>query len=199
MNPKRGGFRYFVYIEPVIRAPLVKTYGFPILTIAAIAIFALFAIKPTVETILTLQKDLANQKEILASATIKSENLSKGITNYRQIDQEKLSKIQTAIPDNPRLQTIINTLEEAAKIPQASVSAIQFQSTEYEKAPNSLNTLKEVGFTYNIEGSFNSLKQILQTLQTASRLITIEGVTLNKLEGSNNLLMSVLGKAYYLK
>ena len=198
MNPKKES-RYFTYIEPVIKIPIIKTYGFPILTTAAIAIFTLFAIKPTVETILSLQKDLENQKQILVRATEKSENLSKGITNYRSIDPGKLSKVQTLLPDNPKVQSVIEVLEESAKIPQASVSAIQFQPLSFEKNSKSINSLEEIQFTYNIEGSFSTLSSILQKLQSAPRLISIDSVTINKLEGSNNLLMNVLGKAYYIK
>lgn len=200
MNPKKRSFRYYTYIEPVIKAPFVKSYGFPILTIVAVAIFAVFAIKPTVETIVSLQKDLANQEEILAKATKKSGDLSAAVTNYRAIENQKLASIQTSIPDNPKVQSIISSLEGAAKVPQASISAIQFQPISYIKSQDLAKMgLSEVQFTYNIEGTFDSLKRVLQNLGTSQRLITIDIITINKLEGGKGLLMSVVGKAYYLK
>lgn len=198
MNTQKRQFRYSTYIEPVIKPPIVKTYGFPILTTVAIITFLLFAIKPTVETILTLQKDLSNQKQILSKATKKSEALSVAITNYRLIDTQKLSTIASLVPDNPGIQTIITSLENAARVPEASISAIQFQPISYEKLNNSTNTLSEIQFTYNIEGTFASLKKVLQNLGSSTRLIIINSVNINKLERSGGLLMSISGKTYYL-
>ena len=46
--------RYFTYIQPVFRAPSVKTYGAPILTIITMTIFILFAISEGVKVLLPI-------------------------------------------------------------------------------------------------------------------------------------------------
>ncbi len=190
--------RYFTYIEPVLKIPIIKTYGSLIFTILALIIFIVFAIKPTLETISVLQKELTLQRETLVKITKKSEDLSLARKNYQQINQNTKLKIQTAIPKNIDLSKLIKSLEETTLTSQASISALQFQPIIIEKS-NNYASLKEIDFTFNIEGSFETLKDILKNLSNTERSITLDNVSLNKIEGSNTLLMSVSGKGYYLQ
>lgn len=158
----------------------------------------MFAIKPTLETISVLQKELTLQRETLVKITKKSEDLSLARKNYQQINQNTKLKIQTAIPKNIDLSKLIKSLEETTLTSQASISALQFQPIIIEKS-NNYASLKEIDFTFNIEGSFETLKDILKNLSNTERSITLDNVSLNKIEGSNTLLMSVSGKGYYLQ
>ena len=74
--------RYFTYIKPVIKSPIIKNYGPAIFSLLTMSILIFFAIRPTVETILVLQKKLADSNEVLQKATQKAENLSLGKKNY---------------------------------------------------------------------------------------------------------------------
>lgn len=189
-------FRYFTYIQPVIKAPFIRTYGSLILTIMALSIFTIFAIKPTVETILILQKTLNDQNEILKSITKKSQDLSLGSSNYKTLIRQGLAdKINKAVPPTPSVGELTVALEDIAE--EASISAIQFQPFIITSITDS-SELSEISFTYNVEGSYDSLLSVLRNLKNSSRLISIENLTFNKLE-SSGLLLSVSGKAYYLK
>lgn len=194
-------FRYFNYIQPVLKIPIVKTYGAPILTIFVLTIFILFAIKPTIETIIILQKKLEDNQAVLAQITQKSKDLSQAKKNYQALDTTTKQKIQTAIPDQINLRTITQTLEGLAITNNASISAIQVQPITLQptQQTNNLSKLEEVTFTYNVEGRYGNLVNILSALQQSSRLIRVDSLIMNKLEGGSNLLMSITGKAYYLK
>lgn len=201
MIPKnKRAARYFTYIEPVIRAPIVKTYGYLILTIIALIIFIIFAIKPTIQTILVLQKDLETQKEILVKITKKSQDLSLARKNYQNINPDIKDKIRTSIPPNTEVAVLIRALEDAALQAQASISALQFQPLTLEKQSNLISEqkLSKIDFTFNVEGSYNTVKQVLDNLKSSPRLITINTLIFNKVEGSQ-LLMSITGEALYLK
>lgn len=198
MNGINRYFRYFTYIKPVLKIPIVRTYGYIIFTITMTIVFIIFAIKPTVQTIVVLQKKLSDEQEILAKLTKKSDHLSLATKNYQSIDPTTASKIENSLPRNPDIANLISSLESTAKTTQASISALQFQPITIEKGGND-QSLQEIAFTLNTEGSYDNLKQVLQNLKNAPRIITIDSVNLNKLEGVNNLLMSITGKAYYLK
>ena len=193
-------FRYFTYIQPIIKTPFIKTYGSLILTIVALSIFTIFAIKPTIETILILQKTLNDQTEILSAINKKSQDLSLGSNNYKSLVNQGLTdKINTAVPYTPAVGELTGILETVSKVPQASISAIQFQPFTINP-PSELPTfeLSEISFTINVEGSYQSLLALLNNLRNAPRLISIDNITFNKLE-SSGLLLSVSGKAFYLK
>lgn len=198
MSTKEKTSRYFTYIEPVIQLPIIKTYGSVIFTIMAMAVFIIFAIKPTIETIALLQKELTLQKETLAKATKKSEDLSLARKNYQQLDQNIKVKIQTALPKNVNIATLIRSLEGATLSTQASISALQFQPLTLQQS-TATPEVAEISFTFNIEGTFDHLKTALANLARSERAISLESVSFSKIEGGKTILMSVSGKGYYLK
>lgn len=199
MRDQSRYFRYFTYIKPVTKLPIVKTYGSTIFTIFAITIFVFFAIKPTVETILVLQKKLETYDEALAKINKKANDLSLGKQNYQNLDQDIKDQIQSAIPDIVDLKSVIQTLEQTAKKNEASVSALQVQPFLLEVKKDAYGTLSEVNFTFNVEGSYHNLISLLQDLKSSVRLISIDNLSLNKVSEEGELVMSISGKAYYLK
>lgn len=191
--------RYFTYIKPFTKIPIIRTYGSTIFTLLAISILIFFAIKPTVETILVLQKKLANSDEVLQKITQKANDLSLGKKNYDNLDQSLKEKISAAIPDTVTLKSIVQTLEQTAKIHDASISALQIQPFVIDtKVDSRMRTLTEISFTFNTEGDYQNLIALLQDLKRSSRLISIDSLSLSK-TSEKTLIMSLSGKTYYLK
>ncbi len=193
-------FRYFNYIAPLTKIPIVKNYGLPIFTITILTIFILFAIKPTVETILVLQKKLTDYQQVLIKINQKAKDLSEAKKNYLSLESSTKDKIQTSIPTAIELNSIIQILEDIALLNDASISALQIQPVTIQQ-PSKENKIKlsEVSFTYNLEGSYDKLLNILQDVEMSQRLISLDSLIFNKIPESSNILMSVSGKAFYLK
>lgn len=163
-------------------------------------IFIFFAIKPTVETILVLQKKLENSNQVLEKLKAKTETLNQGKQNYENLDQSTKTRIHNAIPDTIDLKSLILTLEDSAKRHEASISALQIQPQLLEiKQENQVGTLSEIGFTFNVEGTYPNINSILQDLKTSSRLISIDNLTLNKISEGSGIIMSITGKALHIK
>lgn len=192
--------RYFTYIKPVARLPIVRAYGSTIFTLFMILIFIFFAIRPTIATILVLQKKLADGTAVLQKVTQKANDLSLGKQNYDNLDTSIKNKIQTAIPDTIELKTLIQNLEQIAKNHNASVSALQIQPLDLEvKKDSGIGKISEVNFTFNIEAAYKNMLSFLQDLKTSSRLISIDSLSLTKISEGSGLIMSMTGKAYYIK
>lgn len=192
--------RYFTYIKPITRLPIIKNYGPTIFTLLTISVLILFAIRPTVETILVLQKKLADSDVVLKKITDKANNLSLGKKNYDNLDENIKEKISTAIPDTTDLKSIIQTLEQLAQSHEASVSALQIQPLIIDtQTNNQLGTLSEISFTFNTEGDYPNLIALLQDLRNSSRLMLVDSVSLSKTTEGNSIIMSLSGKTYYLK
>lgn len=192
--------RYFMYIKPIAKLPIVKTYGSTIFTLVIITIFILFAIKPTVETILVLQKKLIETTQVLDKVNKKANDLSLGKQNYDNLNPEIKNKISQAIPDTVELKSITLTLEQKARLHEASISALQIQPIIIDvKSKEAVGIISEVDFTFNIEGSYQNLIATLQDLKTSSRLISINTLSLTKVSEGSGLIMSITGKAYYVK
>lgn len=192
--------RYFTYIKPFAKLPIVKNYGPSIFSLLTMSILIFFAIKPTVETILVLQKKLADSNEVLQKITRKANDLSLGKSNYDNLDQTIKDTIYSNIPDTVSLKSVTGALEQAAKARAASVSALQIQPFAIDTKENSqVGVVTEISFIFNTEGDYNNLIALLQDLKTSNRLISIDNLSLSATSDSTVLVMSLSGKAYYLK
>lgn len=192
--------KYYTYIKPFTKLPIVKTYGSTIFTLFIVIFFIFYAIKPTVETILVLQKQLVDSILVLEKVNQKTKSLSDAKQNYDNLDPKLKSKLTALIPDAVDLKSVTLTLETTAKQHNASISAIQIQPLVIETNINAgSGTLSEILFTFNTEGDYPSLISILQDLKNSSRLITIDNLSLSKVTSGTNLIMSLSGKAYYIK
>lgn len=199
INKPKSFSRYYTYIKPITSIPIVKNYGSTIFTLISMIIFIFFAIKPTVETITVLQKKLANSQQVLNEINTKVQNLSLGKQNYDQLNPTIKNKIKSSVPDNIAFNSLVTSLEQVALKNQASISALQIQPLVAVTKTSGIGTLSEIDFTFNVEGSYQNLISLLQELRRSDRLISIERVALSKLEAGQGILMSISGKAYFLK
>lgn len=199
MNPQKS--RYYTYIRPIMRNKFARTYSSLIFSLITISIFSYYAIRPTVTTILSLQKSIVEQNQVLSDLKQKVNNLVEGKKNYEEIPAETKIKLNSLIPGDPNLPGLINSLTFAAEDSQATISGLQFQPIEIEPEKNELNKaaqVNQVDFTFNVQGDFNNLMKMLSTLKRLDRLISITNINFTQpLDGS--LTMSLAGKAYYLK
>lgn len=193
--------RYFTYIKPFTKLPIIKNYGSTIFSLLTMSILIFFAIKPTVETILVLQKKLADENEVLQKVTEKANNLSLGKQNYDNLDQNIKDKITELVPDTVNLKSVVQSLELAAKNHSASISALQIQPLVINVANNTnqIGTISEVSFIFNTEGRYQDLTALLKELKISNRLISIDNLSLSRSSDGTSLVMSITGKAYYLK
>lgn len=192
--------RYFTYIKPVTKIKIVRTYGSTIFTLLTLAVFIVFAVKPTVETIIVLQKKLDDSNQILEKLNKKESGLDLARQNYEKLDSEIKSKILLAIPDTSKLKSITQSFETIAKNHEASISALQIQPLVLgTKKENSISTISEITFTFNTTGKYKDLIDVLQDLKNGDRLISIDNLSLSQVSEGAGLIMSISGKAYYLK
>lgn len=199
MNPRQS--RYYTYIRPVLRNKTIKTYSSLIFSIITVTIFLIYAIRPTIGTIVSLQKSINEQKDTFERLDKKVSDLTEGRKNYEAIDPELKTRLVDLVPYSPSLPTVINSLNLLANISQASLSGIQFQPVELQQPPNTLvknSSLKDVEFTFNAEGSYDKLLSLLVNLKKADRLINIDSVTFNKPQ-EGPLIMTVNARAPFLK
>lgn len=199
MNPKSS--RYFTYIRPVMRSKFTKTYSSLIFSLITIFIFSYYAIRPTVTTILSLQKSIGEQTEVVNKLQEKVNTLSEGTRNYEHLDKEIKTKMENLVPDNPDLAALINSITTAADTAEASVSGLQFQTIKIENKKTQIiksASLNELDFALNMQGNFQNLMKVFQTLKQSDRLIKVTSVSLTQPPDSG-LIMSLTGKAYYIK
>src|SRR5206468_2804210 len=124
------------------------------------AIFIIFAIQPTVKTIVSLQKSIVEQKEISQKLKEKDAALSQGDKNYQQLPDQVKKNLETMVPTKPNLPGLIADISSLAYENKASISGLQFQEVDLaiQNKPNSLDPqVKAVDFNLNLQGNYTQL------------------------------------------
>lgn len=191
--------RYYVYIKPVIGNKYVKSFAPYIFSLISLIIFIIFAIRPTVVTIIELQKSIQDNQKILDQLDKKTQDLTDGKRNLENISPEIKNKINARIPSSPAVTNLINNLQTSASN-IATVSALQVQPvTIYNNASDQKTplSLEELSFSFNIQGPYSELLTVIDNFNKAPRLINLTSVVFNKTIEGNGL--SISGKGYYLK
>lgn len=192
--------RYYVYIKPVIGNKYVRSFAPYIFSLLSLIIFIIFAIRPTILTILELQKSIQDNQAVLNILNQKSKDLTDGKSNLEHMDPEIKNKINNSLPKTPAVTNLISNLQMSATN-TASVSALQIQPiTIYNNTvnPKAAASLDELVFSFNTQGSYSQLISVLENLTKSSRLINFTSAIFSKTtEGATSL--SISGKGYYLK
>lgn len=193
--------RYYTYIKPVVENKIVKSSAPYVFSLITISILTIFAIRPTVSTILNLQKNIEENQKVLQALDAKAQSLIEGKRNLDNLSPQIKNKIEVSLPTKTNVPAVISSLQSSS-LGIASVSALQIQpltiidnTTVKEKA---LLNLGEVYFAYNVQSSFGSLLQTLENLSKSPRLLNITNVVINK-QTEGPTVLSISGKAYYLK
>lgn len=205
-NLARRYSRYYIYLEPVMRDPLVRGYFSFVASLILIAFFLVFALSPTITTVLTLQKKIAEQKTTIAAMDQKITDIIMAQENFAQI-QGDLPMLALALPEVPSPQTIIAGVMQSASDFGLQVTQLTFRDLPLSKdvVVASADQVSEslgvvvIDFSFTVSGTSADVREFLGSLENLSRQIKITNLTLSegKTVGSVNS-VSVRANSYYL-
>lgn len=188
-------FPTFPYLTPERSQ---KFFGI-VLTFCALAFFGFFAIKPTVSTILKLQKELSDNQFVLGQLETKIKNLTTLRKQYFNL-QNDLPIITSAIaiqPDAPLLFAQIQSIAQTS-----SIAIKKLQNFEVEVLRNDRSTNKNYysySFTIAGSGSFENISKFVQTLTNMERVVNIDVFSINNItdQKSESLGFDIQGTAFF--
>lgn len=197
--------RYYIYIEPVVSDPLIRGYFSLVASFLAIAFFMVFALSPTINTILALQKKITEQKQVVAALNQKITNLVTAQANYSQVESS-LPNLMTALPLTPTAQTIISGV-----MTSASASGITLTSLEFKNLPLSSDSVDQVvqaqkpgevllvNFTLTTTNTPDKIHSFLFAIENLPRQIHLLNLDLSQTPDSPTMTsVSVKANGYYL-
>lgn len=196
--------RYYTYIEPFFKAPILRTYTTLVLSFLTVSFFIVFAIRPTIKTIVSLNKQIGDGKFTDQKLQEKINALSMAQAEYNQVSGD-LPVILASLPDNPSVAPFVKTLESVASSSGVSVNSFQLSNVDLLDFPSSRGkkvALGEIGFTMVVSSPYKNLLSFLEFIRKVQRLIIIEkiaiGVSREK-ESKSALQLNLTGKMYYYK
>jgi len=173
--------KYYRSLEPMLAKPKTKRYSTVIFFFLTIALFGWYAIRPTIQTILYLQKEIVDKKAVnihmdeKINALIEAQAILENIQPRREV-------ITKAVPKNPLAVDIARQLQNLANTTQASLSAIQIGSVPILTATTSAAltsyVVKHVPIPINIsvDGPYFVLASFMNGLLAMQRIVTIDSI-----------------------
>lgn len=207
--------RYYTFLGPFFSQPKAKAYTYLSLSLATIAFFVFFAIRPTVNTIIGLQKQIKDDREVETKLQEKINALSQFQVEY-EIIRPDLPILDKAIPETPNINELIKVVEKLALDNEASLSAIQVGETFLSGEGNTVdkqlpNTIPRdkglvlmpiskpaipINLVFTNDGNYASIVKIVAAINRLPRLLSTKNITMVK--GVNKIIASIKVDAYYL-
>jgi hypothetical protein len=175
--------RYYRSIGPVLEKPKNRVYTAIIFSFLAISLFGWYAIRPTIQTILYLRREIADKTEINAKMEAKIASLIEAQSSYQDI-QDRLPLINEAIPQTPeavdlalQLRNVVGTTE--ATYSSIVVSSAPFTSEKPKETTKKSNTENAFDLTVVSEGDYINLEMIINELATMRRLVDLKSIDIS--------------------
>ncbi|MFH0749620.1 MAG: type 4a pilus biogenesis protein PilO [Candidatus Gottesmanbacteria bacterium] len=187
--------KYYRSLEPILAKPKTKTYSTVIFFFLVVSLFGWYAIKPTVQTILYLRREIVDKKEVNKKMDDKIQALIQSQVVMESV-QQKIPLIEDAVPKNPDAIDVVRQLRDLAVTSGASISAIQVASVPVLQSASASAaksyTIKHTTFpiTVSIEGDYQALSSFLHTIITTRRTILFDSISFIPTKKQSELLLT---------
>lgn len=187
------------YLEllPNLKEEKAQKFTSVILTFIALSFFALFAINPTISTILRLRRELADNQFTQEQLAQKINNLSSLGKQYQQIETD-IPYVLGSLPQDPQISLLVAHLQSIAK--DASVTLIGIQTFEVEVTTPKTAQKKYSSYSFSLssEGDYNNTLKLINSISTMQRVVSLDLIGLNrKADQSGIIQLSLRGTAYF--
>ncbi len=196
-NLARRYSRYYVYLEPIVADPLVRGYFSLVASLLLVSFFLVFALSPTINTILALQKKIGEQKQVDTALQKKIADLVAAQASYAQI-QEILPAVFVGIPVTPTPQTIISGVVVSASGSGVKLAGISFHDLPLSSDLITSLDLTPVEFSLSVTGDYAAARDFLGRVENVSRLIKIKSIGVSQITTSTQVSININAQGYYL-
>lgn len=152
------------------------------------SMFILFAVRPTLVTIASLQSDIRSQEDINKRLEQKIENLRLAYANYSNI-QPRLSVLDESGPTNINLASFLRQIELMSQESGTEIKNLNFESSPIGKnkaqAQKSPVEKEVTEFTIIARGGYGALNTFLKNLENLRRIVIIKSFGFSSPEADN--------------
>lgn len=169
----------------------MKTYTTAIFSFLAVSLFGLYAVLPTMRTILFLRREIRDKTSVNKQMEDKIAALIESQAAF-EATSGRLPLLFHAIPQTPQPVELFRSLRNLAEASNASMSSVSVSSVP-------LRTEKHTSFpiTLVVTGSYSSLKSFLDGALTIRRIISLNAIRFSPATGGVPLQLVLQLEAYY--
>jgi Tfp pilus assembly protein PilO len=184
--------RYYVRIVKIWERPTIRRFSAAGATLFLIAFFILAALKPTIETILTLNKKITDARDTEAQMTSKIAAINEAINTYQNYKND-IAILDGYLPDSPNADKLINMLN--TDLQKSSINNGTYTLSSFTLATES----GKISINLSATNEYPNIVNLLTNLVNANQLVTLNSLSIFKSKNDSTLDFSVTGKSYYEK
>lgn len=177
-----------------------KDYTYVITFLLVFSFFIIFAIRPSINTAMSLRKNIEDMKKADA---VYDKEISKVIKLQSQLEsiRDDLYLLSDAIPETSKTIDIINNLKDA--VANNNLDLINMDMSEvYLKEKASDKKTKKLSINMGIHGDFKSFLSFMKTIGDQRRLKVINSIAIDRdsavSSGSASIRINLNLEGYYL-
>lgn len=190
----------------------VKSFIELLLSLSAIIIFGVFAIRPTIVTVIDLNNQIAGKKDTVAKLDSKIQALAEAQEVYES-NRVALQLVNQAIPQNPSPELYLRQLEGLANrhslfiidmktggVPILGTAVSEVPEEESVPGLDQFPETKGYEFGFTVVGSFERVHAFLADFEALRRPLFEDTVNIRISQGElpGELALSVVGRLAYL-
>ena len=200
--------RYSQDLRRYYRMPAVQVSLTLVLSVFLMSIFVVFALRPTILSIVNLKKTISESKKVLQQLETKVNFLQKA-SNQLETLRPVIPNINNSIPNNGAMYSPITlAIDELAYQVGVIVESESLGPTLlYSRilspfTPNKNQKVVELSFNLRVSGGNSEVADFLNLMMKMERIVLVDNVTIAKQAGAKNstasVTMNVSGLAFYL-
>lgn len=171
-------------IFPLLKQEKTQSFFIIILTFLSLIIFGLFAINPTISTIIQLHKQLDDNTFVYHKLDEKITNIISLQKKYNAL-QPDLPIVFAAIPDMYNISQLFGQIQQLAT--ENKLTIISMQSN-----PITINPIvskdDSLSFTFSIKGNKQNILHFISSFMLFERITTIDEISLSTSTSQNTII-----------
>lgn len=199
--------KYYRNIGPILKKPTMQASTTAVFSFLSISLFLWYAVRPTAQTIIYLQREIADKTTLNQQMEAKITALIEAQATYENI-KDRLPILDDALPHQPDAVILAREIRNIANLSQASVSAVQIPAvplTTNQASPGAnlkaQAPLQTFPVTIVLSGSYPSLKSFLDRILQLRRITSIDQISLKQIGTlglpGDTLQLSIRIQSYY--
>jgi Tfp pilus assembly protein PilO len=197
-NLTANKYREYLKLLPNFHRENTQLITMLIFTFSALSFFAVFAINPTLSTIVELQKQVVDSTYTHEQLKTKINALSQLQNQYTLLETD-LPIVQDAIPTNADVP--ISTAQIRALASRYKLTITTMRVNEVVLASPKLASARVSSFVFQLEttGEYEKMMRFAKALGGLSRIMVVESLTIDKDPQTDELVMQIRGREYFKK
>lgn len=192
--------KQYLRMSPYWESKKNVTYFTAFLSIFTIAFFGVFAIRPTLITAISLNKEINDFRALNDQYDTKISSIVKAQSEYEKI-RDDISLFYETLPGSPQFTTLIMKEENIASSSAMQLDSLQMDPLPISRIQNIQNkgNLVTFNFSMKLAGNYTDAYTYINHLLKSQRLVSISDITLSQSTGtsSGDINIMLTAQSYY--